>query len=185
MFSIKRSSTLAGAVACVTACLVPPLVATPAQASGQGCTNETWYGVVAIGSAKYEAIGPAAGKYNSAPTTGNLSYSITTTTSKSSTLSVGAGVTLSFAIAQAEAKTSYDVTTSYSSGVTVTDTLPVPGHYYGYDQPKIERRTFEIDQYRRGSACTVTKVNMGYLYGITTVPFRSSCVATGPCTPKP
>jgi hypothetical protein len=185
MFGVKKSAALAAVATCVTVCIVPPLVAGPAQAVAQGCVNETTYKVVPIGSAKYEAVGPAAGKHNSAPTTANLSYSITTTTSKSSTMSVGAGVSLGFAIAQVEAKTSYDITTSYSSGITVTDTLPVPGHYYGYDQPKIERRTFEIDQYRQGSGCTVTKKNLGYLYGITAVPFWSSCIATGPCTPKP
>ena len=185
MSLVKRSSAVSAVVAGVALCLAPPLGAGLAQASEQGCINQTWYDAVQIGTPKYEAIASAAGKYNAGPTTSNLTYTLTTTTSKSSTMSVGAGVTLSFAIAEVEAETKYSVTKSVSSGITVTDQLAVPSHNYGYDQPKIERRTFEIDQYRQGSACTVTKTNLGYLYGITAVPFWSQCVATTACTPKP
>lgn len=151
----------------------------------QGCPIESWYQARAVGTPSYEAIGPSQGKYNGSPAASTMSYQVTTTTSKSSTMSVGASISAGWAIATVEATLGYDVTTSTSQGVSLTDTLVVPAYRYGYQQPKIERRSFAIDLHRIGSTCVETVSLAGYLYGITAYPFWSSCVSTGPCTPKP
>jgi hypothetical protein len=150
-----------------------------------GCINETWYEINTVGSKKYESIGATQGKYNASPSTGTLTYQVTTTTSKSTTTSVGASMTAGWAILQVEARLGYDVTDSTSSSVALTDTLQVPGYRYGYQQPKIERTTFAFYRHQIGSACSESVTFLGYLNAITSYPFWSSCISTGPCTPKP
>ena len=141
----------------------------------QGCPIESWYQARAVGTPSYEAIGPSQGKYNGSPAASTMSYQVTTTTSKSSTMSVGASISAGWAIATVEATLGYDVTTSTSQGVSLTDTLVVPAYRYGYQQPKIERRSFAIDLHRIGSTCVETVSLAGYLYGIAAYPFWSSC----------
>lgn len=93
---------------------------------------------------------------------------------------------MDFGILQIEAKTSYDVTKSVASTVNVTDLLAVPGKRYGYDQAKVEFRTFWIREVTTRSDCsTYVSTDYGTLKAITTAPFFSSCVSTVACTPKP
>lgn len=165
------------------------LVAIPAATAQpsvpNGCINQSYYDAVQIGVPKYEVVGTAAGKYNASSSAGTLTYALSVSIGKSTTVSSGVSGGVDWGIAQVDATTSFTLTKTVSAGVTVTDGLTVPAHMYGYDQPKIERRTFEIDRYATGSNCVQTKTFIGYVYGITAWPFFSSCVSTSACTPQP
>ena len=165
-----------------------PLGAGSAQAlpdGTNGCAPSTVRKVVQTGI-YYSSIGSAAGKYNPSTVTSTLSYSLSKTTQRSTALQVGASMTLTWAVAQVEANTSYTVTNTTTTGSTVTDTLSVPSHYYGYDQPKVEYRTYHIYDRETNPDCTYSTGNdYGYVNAITAYPFFSACVATSACTPKP
>jgi hypothetical protein len=151
------------------------------------CAPDPWTQVDQVGSPTYQSLGPAAGKYNASTASSTLSYALTKTTTRSSSVEAGGSMSLGWAIAKVELSFSYTVTSSTTTGTTVTDTVVVPGHDYGYDQPKVEVRRFHVRamQYS-GASCagTVTK-DYGYVDAITTYPFFSSCVAKAACTPKP
>jgi hypothetical protein len=165
------------------------VVVTPSASSLGGPTscapNERTL-VRSSGSPTYAAIGPAAGKYNAGPTTGALSVSITTTTSRSTGWTTGASASVGWGIAKVEASYSYTVTSTTSSGRTVTDSIAVPGHNYGYAQPKVEYRRFHIYDVQTNADCSTSVTHdYGYLNAITSYPFFSECVSTAPCTPRP
>lgn len=98
----------------------------------------------------------------------------------------GASASVGWGIAKVEASFRYDVTTTTSTGRTITDVLSVPGQHYGYAQPKVEYRQFHIyDQQTNANCSTSVTHDYGYLNAITTYPFFAECVSTGPCTPRP
>ncbi|MEV7568093.1 hypothetical protein [Streptomyces tanashiensis] len=93
---------------------------------------------------------------------------------------------MKFAVAEVQGKTSHTITDHTSSGVTVSNTINVPGRKYGYTTPKIERTTFIVEKWQDTPTCGARRLgNAGKLWGITAYPFYSECIATGPCSPKP
>ncbi|MGW6194869.1 hypothetical protein ACWF0M_01865 [Kribbella sp. NPDC055110] len=178
------------ALAGLLTCLVVPAVvaAVPAQATvTRPCEPEAFYKVERWGGTSFVALAPPAGKYNAAPSTANLQYSISLTRGASSTAEVGAKASVKWGIATIEANTSYAVTNSVSSTLTVTDTLPVPGHYRGFDQPGVLRQRFRITKWQTLTNCSERQT---YDYGTYNVivgwPYYASCVTTASsCTPRP
>ncbi|MEU0091268.1 hypothetical protein [Kribbella sp. NPDC006257] len=180
----RSRGILAGALGCL---LLPVTLAVPAHATEQGpCGPETYYKVAALGSTTFAAVASPAGKYNDSPSTANLSYTLTTTKTSSSSVEVGGTLTIGGAIAKVEASTSFDVTSSVSSGKSVTDTLPVPGHYRGFDQPGVLRRRFHITKWHTLTNCSESQIEDSGTYNmIVGWPFFASCVTTAPsCTPR-
>jgi hypothetical protein len=183
---VKRSCAVAATliVSAAAGILIAP--ASASAATPDGCVSDTFNEVTQEGSPTYSSTGSAAGKYNASTSTSTLSYSLTTTTSRSTSWSTGGSATISWGVGQVQANTSYTVTTSTSTGKTYTDTLSVPGHDYGYTQPKVEYRDFDISEYQTTGSCTTSKVkDYGILHAITASPFFSECVASSACTPKP
>ncbi|MDI2129187.1 hypothetical protein [Yinghuangia seranimata] len=183
-----RGKTRYGALAGVLALGAGLLLAPSASASEQsptGCPPDTWYKVTQV-KLSYEAVGNTAGKYNSSGSNAILRYDLTTTKSKTTGWEFSGGGSLSWGIGQVEAKTSYNVQWSTTTGVTVANTINVPGHSYGYTTPKIERRRFVIDKYQDTASCGARFLyTMGTLNAITAFPFFSECTARSACTPKP
>jgi len=175
---------VAALLATAWAAIVPGT--TVAHAATESCPIEYWYEVHQSGSPWYASIGSAAGKYNASTASSTLTIALSQTTQRSTKWAVSAGASLSWGIAKVEASTSYDVTNTTSTGVTVTDQVVVPGHYYGYAQPKVEYRRFHITYMSDTPQCGVRTVkDYGYLDAITAYPFFAECVATTACTPKP
>jgi len=183
----KLRCALTGCVLALSATVLAPVGSTsPAVAVSTGCAPQDRTRVVQSGTPTYAATGAAAGKYNASSSQATLHYTLSMTTARSTSWTGTAKVSVSWGIAQVEGSTSYNVTKTTTTGESVTDDLPVPGHSYGYDQPKVEYRTFHIYAQELLPACTwTTTVDYGYLRAITAVPFFSSCVATSACTPKP
>lgn len=150
------------------------------------CNNQIWTQVDKSGSPTYAPIGSAAGKYNGTSSTGTLSYSMTVTQQRSTTLEAGASMSVGWGIAQIQASFSIAVTNSTTTGWTATDTMSVPAHRYGYDQPKVEIQSYHIRDLQESGLCVLHTVrDYGYIDAIITYPFFSECTSTGPCTPKP
>lgn len=164
---------------------IPVQVTYAANESPTGCVNESWKEASRLGVPSYTSWGSAVGTWNDSTLTKTLSYTLSVGATVSSSMQAGASVSVGVAIATVEASTSYSVESSVTGSRSVSDTLSVPGKRYGYDQPKVERTTFEIRQYTIGSNCAQTSRVLGYLNGITSAPFFSSCVSTSACTPKP
>lgn len=186
MFRHVRCLLAGSALALASTGLVQVTSAEPASALLGGCAPQSRTRVVQSGTPTYAAIGAAPGKYNSSSVTSTLHYTLSVTTSRSTSWTATAKASVSWGIGQVEGSTSYNVTKTTATGFSVTDDLPVPAHRYGYDQPKVEYRTFHIYQQDLMPDCTwSTSLDYGYLRAITTVPFFSSCVYTSACTPKP
>lgn len=169
-------------VGVLTAHAAPP-IDTP-----QGCSAESYVTAQVYGTPTYQAWGPAAGTYNASSATKTLSYALNTTATLSSTISAGASIGLKFGIASIEGTTNYSVQESVSAGRTVNDTLSIPAYSKGYDQPKVERRTFSIIRHTINNRCDERTQALGVVNAITAAPFFSSCVvkgATGTCAPRP
>lgn len=150
-----------------------------------GCPPDTWRVVKQVG-VFYRSTGTAAGKYNGSTVKSTLSISLSLTQARSSAWEVSGGASVDFGIASVEAATSYTVTKTTTINKTVTDTVVVPSHYYGYSQPKAEYRTYHIYNEQQTPTCgTRVSYDYGYFDAITASPFFSECVATSPCTPKP
>jgi len=166
------------------------VAAAPASAANvrpqAACDPIFFYQVDRVGNPWYSSIGSAVGKYNSSTSTSTLSITLSQTTSRSTAWEVSGSVSVGWGIAKIEASTSYTVTNTTSTGVSVTDTISVAGHHYGYAQPKVEYRKFHI-RYMQGLAnCNVvTNTDYGYMDAITAYPFFSECTATAACTPTP
>jgi len=186
MLKVIRTALAGGALAIASAGLTQVASIESASALPAGCAPQERTRVVQSGTPTYASIGTAAGKYNSSSATSTLHYTLSMSTSRSTSWTATAKASVSWGIAQVEGSTSYNVTKTTTTGVSVTDDLPVPAHTYGYDQPKVEYRTFHIYTQDLSPTCTwSTSVDYGYLKAITTVPFFSSCTATSACTPKP
>ncbi|WP_307054257.1 hypothetical protein [Streptomyces achromogenes] len=111
---------------------------------------------------------------------------MTTTTARASSWHGSGGLSFDWGIVKIEGETGHDVTKTTSTGKTVSNTLNVPGHYYGYTTPKVERRHFDIDKYEETPACKPRHLaKSGWSDAITAYPFFSECVGTSACTPKP
>ncbi|GAA2745275.1 MULTISPECIES: hypothetical protein [Kitasatospora] len=185
MITAMRRAALVGALVLGGGLLLAP-TASATEAEPDGCPPDTWYQVSQYGAASYEAIGSPSGKYNSSNSTETLRYDLTTTTSKSTTWSAEAGGSVGWGIATVQAKTSYSVTKQTTSGKTLSNTINVPSHKYGYTTPKIERRVFNIEKYQDTARCTPRDLgSVGKLHAITAYPFFSECTAASTCTPKP
>jgi len=134
----------------------------------------------------YRPLASAIGHYNDSSGTSTLIYSFTTTKTASSTKQVSATLGLGTAIFKVEANTSFSITETYAKGKTVGIRFAVPGKKWGYVQPKAEFRTFHVTRGYVGGDCKWHQSkDYGYYDLITAVPFFSSCVNTGPCSPKP
>jgi hypothetical protein len=155
--------------------------------SPMACSPEPYDKVTPTGSPFYASEGVAAGKRNGSTTTSTLSVSLSLTTARSTSWSTGGSITIEAGIAKIEAHTSYDVTKTTSVNKTVTDTVAVPGGYYGYAQPKAEYRRFILQRMRTPGNCgpDVVDTNYGTLSAIVANPFFAECVAKSACTPKP
>lgn len=95
-------------------------------------------------------------------------------------------MTLSCAVAAAEARFTVTVTNATTIGSSVSHATSVPAHHYGYQQPKVEFRTYHVYDRETNAHCTCsTSDDYGYVNAIVTYPFFSACVATSACTPKP
>jgi hypothetical protein len=183
---LKRStSTLT-----VAAIIGTSLVATAVQlfvgagAASASCPPDSSY-YWKKSTVSYTTIGAAAGEHNSGSSAVTLDYSESTSTSASTTVSAGASFSVDAGIASVKADLSVSVTKSFTSGKTVTSHLSIPGHDYGYLQPKAEMTKFIYYRSSTTPQCGSTTTNLGTLTGITAVPFFASCVATTSCTPKP
>lgn len=162
-----------------------PASAAPVRPSGL-CSSGPAYRVVKQTRVSYRSMGTASGKYNASSNTSTLSLSLSLTKSRSSAWEGGATASVSFGIAQVEAHTSYTVTKTTTINKTSTDTVSVPGHYYGYAQPKAEYRTYHVYNAITNNNCVEVIVkNYGYFDAITAAPFFAECVAKSACTPKP
>ena len=150
------------------------------------CAEEFSYAVDEVGGAEYAHTAPATGQYNDSPETSTLAYEISTTTSRATTWAVDAGAEVGWAIWKVEAHTKFDVTNVVERGVKVSSTLPVPAKHHGYVHPKVQIRHFHITMGRVGGDCRWHQVkDYGVLAAITGWPFFATCVAEGPCLPKP
>lgn len=163
----------------------PVFAASSAQASTTGCVPETWTEVDQTGL-YYSSTGSAVGAYNASPTASMLTMTMSRTIQRSTALQAGASMSLSWAIAKVEANFSVTVTNSTTNTSSVAHAISVPGHYYGYQQPKVEYRTYHVyDRKVIANCSTVAGTNYGYVNAIVTYPFYATCVATSACTPKP
>jgi hypothetical protein len=181
-----RGLVAASTLALATTGLIQVVSMGNANASTASCAPQERTMVVQSGTPTYASLGAAAGKYNASSSTSSLHYSFTTSTTRKTAWTGTVKASVSWGIAQVEASSSFSVESSVTAGTTVTDDLPVPGHYYGYDQPKVEYRTFHIYHQDYQPTCSwSTTLDYGYLQAITAYPFFSSCVATSACTPKP
>ncbi|MEU4104022.1 hypothetical protein AB0F16_26115 [Streptomyces tanashiensis] len=179
-----RGGAFIGSLLLGAGLLLAPTASADVQAP-DSCPPDIWYKVVAY-PAKYEGIGSTAGKFNSGSASTILRYDMTTTTAKQSEWTAELGGTMKFAVAEVQGKTSHQITDHTSTGVTVSNTINVPGRKYGYTTPKIERTTFIVEKWQDTPTCGARKLgNAGKLWGITAYPFYSECIATGPCAPKP
>jgi hypothetical protein len=163
-----------------------PAAASAATAHPDGCAPDTYVVVSTVGGPSYSSTGSAAGKYNGGTAASTLALALATTTQRATNWEVSGGATVGWGILQVEAKYSYNITTTTIKLRTVTDTLQVPGHYYGYAQPKVEYRNFSIEEHQTTPQCgDSTIADYGILHAITADPFFSECTATAACTPKP
>ncbi|GAB2479092.1 hypothetical protein GCM10027265_32580 [Jatrophihabitans fulvus] len=161
------------------------IVAVGAAPASAACAPDPGTAVKQTGIS-YLSTGSAAGKRNGSTQTSTLSVSLSLTKTQSSAWQVGGGASVDFGVAKVEANTNYTVTRTTAVNKTVTDTVSVPGHYYGYAQPKAEVRTFHIYNYETTPQCGYAVTHdYGYFDAITAAPFFAECVATSPCTPKP
>lgn len=182
---MKKSAISIMSAAALILAWGPTLGAGPANAAITGCAPSSVTRVVQTGY-HYSSIGTAVGKYNPTSTLATLSYTLSKTTQRSTTVEAGASMSVGWAMATVEAHVSVTVTSSTTTGSSVTDTLPVAAHNYGFDQAKVMYRTYHIYDQELNPTCTwVTTTDYGYVDAITTYPFFSACVATSPCTPKP
>ena len=185
MSRLTPSSRIATALAVLGgSCVVSLVGAVPASAQ---CAPDPTTVAHQSGSIFYKSIGSAVGKYNASSNTSTLSLSLSWTKNQSSSWEVGGGASVDFGVAQVEANTNFNVTKSTGTTKTSTDTVSVPGHYYGYAQPKAEYRTFHIYTERTNGNCQGTTItrDYGYFDAITSVPFYAECVGKSQCTPKP
>lgn len=142
--------------------------------------------IVAQTGVSYATIGSAVGAYNPSPTASSLTMTMSKTTQRSTALQAGAKMTLSYAVAAVEASFSVTVTNTTTIGSSVSHAISVPAHNYGYQQPKVEFRTYHVYDRETNANCTYsTSCDYGYVNAIVTYPFFSACVATSACTPKP
>lgn len=183
----KSRGMKSAAVACtVLAGSLTTMVVGAGEASAR-CDVSHYDVVEQLGPAWFTPIGSRAGKFNSSPSTGTtLSYARATTVTKTTTWKAEAGGSVGWGIGKVEAKIGRDVASSFSAGVTVTNTMVVPPKKYGYTEPKAEYRRYAIYQYRLEPNCKGKYIKTwGTLDAIVTVPFFAECIAAGPCTPKP
>lgn len=185
--STRWAAVVASAFTAVALSVAPAGAAGSPSSPAGGCSDgKPWYKVVQVGAAAYEPIGHPLGKYNASSQTTPLEYERGTTYSKATTWEVSAGGSIGWAIATVEAKTSYSVTKSVAKNETVRNTMLIPPKKFGYMAPKIERRTFKVQEWKTVSPCQDVFIrNMGRLKAITAHPFFSECVASSQCTPKP
>ena len=188
----KSSSTAFGRTIAVTALLVGASIGVPASASAatftpRNCGSESFITIEKYGTPYYRPIGNTAGKYNASTRASTLKYTLKTTTTRSSSWTVGGGASVGWGIGKVEAKFDHTVTKTTSKGVSITDTLSVPGKRYGYVTPKVEYRRFNIrKEHYVGATCrVVVDKDYGVFDAIWTYPFFSECVGKNPCTPKP
>ncbi|HVU72382.1 MAG TPA: hypothetical protein VHE83_05430 [Mycobacteriales bacterium] len=163
---------------------VPVATGTLAGASA-ACAPDAGYVVTPEGH-WYAAMDSPVGEYNSSTQTSSLHYDFTTDHTRTSAWEESASVSAGWAIAKIEASTKYTVTSSVSSGKSVGTTFPVPAKDYGYVQPKVEYRSFDISYgHYSGSCAWVTTSDYGTFDAITAWPFFATCVGKSACTPKP
>jgi hypothetical protein len=183
---VKRRSPILLAAAPLLAASVTVLAPALAPAASAACAPREWTSVAQSGSPTYASLGTAVGKRNASPNPSTLQYAMSQTTKRSTSWTVGAKATVGWGIAKVEASFSYTVTKETTTGVTVTNTMNVPGKYWGYMQPKVEYRYFRIKDQSLRPDCTVrTDKDYGTLKAITAYPFFAECVAKTACTPKP
>lgn len=115
-----------------------------------------------VGAPYYQTTGKTAGKYNASSSASTLSYSVKISTTHKSGWTFGGGLSVKAAVVTINGNTSYDTSTSNTTGITVTDSLKVSGKHYGYVTPKAEFRKFHILKQH-----------------------FSECVSKNACTPKP
>ena len=160
------------------------VVSSPASAAK--CEEEYAYHVEEVGSPEYATTAPATGQRNDSTETSDLSYTMRTTTSRATNWAIDGGGEVGWGIFKVESHTKWDVTNQVEKGVEIGTRLSVPGKHFGYVQPKVEIRKFEITKGRIGWDCKWHEVkNYGVLAAITGWPFFSTCVEQGPCLPKP
>ncbi|MFF8729591.1 hypothetical protein ACF073_24310 [Streptomyces sp. NPDC015171] len=182
---------LSGRAVATTAFMIGASVALPTAASAadvtpKSCGAGSFWIVDKVGGRYYKTSGDPAGKYNASPSSSTLKYAIKITKSRSSGWSAGGGLSVKAAVVTINGSGNYHVTKTNTTGVTVTDTLKVPGKHYGYVTPKVEFQKFHIQKGHYGPHCS-TKIDKDYgvFGGITAALFWSECVGKNPCTPKP
>lgn len=183
--SMRWATILVGAVVAVTMTAIPATADEPDPPAN--CSDgKPWYRVSQVGPTTYMPIGDPVGEYNDSPLADELGFQLEVSDVRTSTWEVSAGGSLSWGIATVEAKTSFTVSKQSISKRTITKVLRVPGKRWGSMAPKVQYRTFAVDQMKTVSPCNDVFIKrMGKLKAITANPFFSSCVATTECTPKP
>ncbi|MGX9886449.1 hypothetical protein [Streptomyces sp. NPDC002276] len=185
-----RKFGIAGRVVATTVLLAGASLAAPAAYAStnapMGCDTDPFISISAYGTHYYKPIGSTAGKYNGSSSSETLTYALTTTVSRSTSWTVGGSASVGWGIGKVEAKFDHNVTKTTTKGVTVTDTLNVPGKRYGYVTPKVEFRRFNIRKEHYGANCkVVVNKDYGVIDVIWTYPFFSECTGKHACTPKP
>ena len=182
----KAGLTLATAGIMIGATVAMPATASASDIGTKNCGTGSFYTVEKVGARYYKATAAPAGKYNASKSSSTLKYTVSISTSRSSGWSAGGGLSVKVAIVEINAAGDYHVTKSNTKGISVTDTLNVPGKHYGYVTPKAEYQKFHILKQHYGANCKVkTDKDYGIFAGITAAVFWSECVGKSSCTPKP
>jgi hypothetical protein len=182
-----------GALALGGALVTAPQAQALGPAQARACTSsDSYYAADEFLLPTYETIGNTVGKYNASPGPSTLSYAETTTVSKATQWNQEVGVSgefnavpvLSIAKVTVSARIGHSVTDTVSKGVTVTDTLTVPGSSYGYVTPTVQRQKYVITYHRVLANCAERVSQVGLLEAIVASPMFLECVGTAPCRPS-
>lgn len=143
------------------------------------------------GKPYYSAIGNRVGAYNSSSSKATLNYTLAFSTVRQTSHTFSVGVSLEWEIKKimkikVDGSYAYNVTKSTKKDNSVSFSLPVAGHYYGYVQPKVQYTPFTTTKWVEKPNCNVVKVKSNTVHAITAYPIFASCQSKSEsCTPKP
>ncbi|MER5530486.1 hypothetical protein ABT075_38930 [Streptomyces sp. NPDC002677] len=173
-------------------------LAPAASAAASGTTGpascrggEVSYTIKKSGKPYYSAIGDRVGAYNSSSSRATLKYDLAFSTVRQTSHTVSVGVSLEWEIRKilkikVDGSYAYNVTKQTKKDNSVSFSLPVAGHYYGYVQPKVQYTPFSTTKWVEKPNCDVVKVKSNTVHAITAYPLFASCQSKNEaCTPKP
>ena len=165
------------------------LVAVGAQLLGAGaayagCAPDPSQ-LLEAGAVSYTAISPATGERNTGNKAVTFHETLSIDTTASTTVSAHVGFDVDAGIASVKADLGVSVTKTYHKGQSVTAPLVIPAHNAGSIQAKAQFTRFNRYHTQTAPTCHQDTTLLGYMRGITKVPYFSTCIGSDTCVPRP